>query len=134
MRDGLTRQLEAPERNQAFEDFMAKWSAAVVILSGDAAGTEWLVEKPSTTIGRSADCDWNVADDAMSKEHATLEYTDGGFRLRDLGSRNGMLVNGSEIKAAELKGSDRFRLGEHEFQFIIEKRDKAPRTWVLPDA
>jgi predicted component of type VI protein secretion system len=133
MRDGFTRQIETPERNQGFEDFMAKWRATVVILSGDAAGSEWVVEQASNTIGRGDDCDWKVTDDSMSKEHATLEYANGGFRIRDLGSRNGMLVNGSESRASDLQNADRFQLGEHEFQFIIEKRDRASKTWVVPD-
>lgn len=133
MRDGFTRKVETPEKSQGFADYMTKWRASVVILSGDAAGTEWLVERPTQSIGRSTECDWTVADDSMSKEHAALEFSDGGFRLRDLGSMNGMIVNGSESRAADLKSGDRFQLGEHEFQFVLEKNGKA-RTWVLPDA
>ncbi|MDJ0850712.1 MAG: FHA domain-containing protein [Myxococcota bacterium] len=133
MRDGFTRRVDVQEKDLGFDDFMAKWCPSVVILSGEASGTEWVVEKANVTIGRGEDCDWTVPDDAVSKEHATLEFADGGFRIRDLGSRNGMLVNGSEVKVAELASADRFQLGEHEFQFILEKRDQATKTWVLPD-
>lgn len=133
MRDGFTRKVETPERNLSWEEFSAKWRAFVVVLSGDEGGNEWEVEKPQTVIGRGDSCDWKIDDDTMSKEHATLEFSNGGFRLRDLGSMNGMLCNGRETKAAELESGDRFQLGDHEFQFVLEKREKAPRTWVVSD-
>ena len=69
----------------------------------------------------------------MSKEHATLEFVSGSFRLRDLGSMNGVRLNGTEVKAAEIESGDRFQLGDHEFQFVLEQSEKAPRTWVLSD-
>jgi pSer/pThr/pTyr-binding forkhead associated (FHA) protein len=133
MRDGFTRRVETPERDVKWEDFAAKWRASVVVLSGDAAGTEWTVESPQTTIGRGDACEWKIDDDTMSKEHATLEFSNGVFRLRDLGSMNGVRLNGSEVRAAELENGDRFQLGDHEFQFVLQEREKAPRTWVVPD-
>jgi pSer/pThr/pTyr-binding forkhead associated (FHA) protein len=134
MRDGFTRKIATPQRDEPFEDFSARWQATLVVLSGDAAGTEWLVEKSRSTLGRAAECDFVISDGAMSKEHAALEFVGGGFRLRDLGSMNGMRVNGSDVKAADLKSGDRFQLGEHVFQFVLEAREKSPRTWVLPDS
>lgn len=133
MRDGYTRRVETPERDLKWEDFAAKWRATVVALSGDAAGNEWVVQGPQTTIGRSEACDFRVEDDTMSKEHATLEFVSGSFRLRDLGSMNGVRLNGTEVKAAEIESGDRFQLGDHEFQFVLEQSEKAPRTWVLSD-
>jgi pSer/pThr/pTyr-binding forkhead associated (FHA) protein len=133
MRDGFTRKLDAPERHESFEDFAAKCRASVVALSGEAAGTEWPVQKPVVSIGRGDSCDWKIDDDTLSKEHAALEFTSGGFRLRDLGSKNGIRVNGSDVKVAELESGDRFQLGSHEFQLVLEACEKQPRTWILPD-
>jgi pSer/pThr/pTyr-binding forkhead associated (FHA) protein len=42
-------------------------------------------------------------------------------------------VNGALILASELKHGDRFQLGEHVFQFVLEQRRRDPRTYVLPD-
>ena len=111
MRDGFTRKIATPQRDEPFEDFVARWQATLVVLSGEAAGTEWLVEKSRSTLGRAAECDFVISDGAMSKEYAALEFVGGGFRLRDLGSMNGMRVNGSDVKAADLKSGDRFQLG-----------------------
>jgi len=134
MRDGYTRQVETPEGDQKFEEFQAKWKASVVVLSGVAAGTEWEVQAAQTTIGRGDTCDCRVDDDTMSKEHAVIEFSNGCLRLRDLGSMNGLRLNGADVKAGELEAGDRFQLGDHEFQFVLQQREKTPKTWVLPDA
>ncbi len=134
MRDGRTRKLEAVERDENFAAFLTKWRAIVVILSGEAAGTELELNQPNVSIGRGDKAHWAFDDDAMSKEHAALEFANGGIRLRDLGSMNGTRLNNSEVKAADLKNGDRFELGQHVFQFVIEKRPKQPKTYVLPDA
>ncbi len=133
MRDGFTQRVEVLEQDDHFEEFMAKWQATVVILSGDEAGSEHNIEKPNFSIGRGPGTDIAFDDDSMSREHAALEFADGGIRLRDLGSLNGVTVNGSEVKTAELKNGDRFKLGEHEFQIVLQKRPKRPKTYVLPE-
>ncbi len=133
MRDGRTRKLEAVERDESFDAFLTKWRAIVVILSGEAAGTELELNQPNVSIGRGGEAHWAFDDDAMSKEHAALEFANGGIRLRDLGSMNGTRLNDSDVKAADLKNGDRFQLGQHVFQFVLEKRPKKPRTYVLPD-
>jgi pSer/pThr/pTyr-binding forkhead associated (FHA) protein len=43
-------------------------------------------------------------------------------------------VNGSEVQVAELEHGDRFQLGEHVFQLVIEQRRREPRAYVLPDS
>jgi pSer/pThr/pTyr-binding forkhead associated (FHA) protein len=134
MRDGRTRKLEVVERDESFDAFLSKWRAIVVILSGEAAGTEFELSQPNVSIGRGGEAHWAFDDDAMSKEHAALEFANGGIRLRDLGSMNGTRLNDSEVKAADLKNGDRFQLGQHVFQFVLEKRPKQPKTYVIPDA
>ena len=74
MRDGRTRKLDIEERNASFDEFLMKWKAIVVILSGEAAGTEYEIAQPSVTLGRGEDADWSFSDDSISTEHAVLEY------------------------------------------------------------
>ncbi len=133
MRDGFTQRVEVTERDGDFDEFMAKWQATVVILSGDEAGSEHNIEKSNVSMGRGPDTDLAFDDSSMSREHAALEFVGGGIRLRDLGSLNGITVNGSDVKTAELKNGDRFKLGEHEFQFVLQKRPKRPKTYVVDD-
>ena len=133
MRDGRTRKMEVLEHHESFEDFLSRQRAIVVVLSGASAGTEYEVHKPNVSMGRAEPSDWIFPDDTLSKEHAALEFVDGGMRLRDLGSMNGTTVNGAETKSAELKNGDRFQLGEQQFQYVLEKRRRRPKTYIVEE-
>jgi len=98
MGDTHTRRLESPRSDQGFAHFAARHRAALVVLSGESAGTEFALEEPKVTLGRGAEADVAFSDTAMSREHAVVEFTDGGYRIRDLGSTNGTLVNGELAK------------------------------------
>lgn len=134
MRDGLTRKLEIGERNSDFARFLAEFRACLVVVEGGVAGSEHEIDRPRTSLGRGPAVDLVFPDPAMSKEHASLEWAGGALRLRDLGSMNGIRVNGAEVQVADLKHGDRFQLGEHVFQLVLEQRRREPRTYVLPDA
>jgi hypothetical protein len=49
------------------------------------------------TIGREPDCDMTLADDTVSRWHASLERAAGGWLLADLGSTNGTRLNGWRV-------------------------------------
>ena len=136
MRDGQTQKLEiiSDGEGDLFNDYAKSWKVSVVILSGPAAGSEYLLEERQVGVGRGAENAITINDQAMSKAHAVFEFSDNGYRIRDLGSMNGTLLNGSEIRVAELKHGDRVQMGEHTFQLVLEKREARPRTYVLPDA
>ena len=133
MRDGFTRQVERGGDSHAdFTAFQQRWQPSIVLLSGDDSGAEFLLEQPSTTLGRGTSAQLQFDDPSMSSEHAALEFFNDGMRLRDLGSMNGTTLNGSDVKAAELKNGDRFRLGSHEFQYVLVNRPKRPKTYDVP--
>ncbi len=133
MRDGRTRKIEVGEHHETFEAFLAHHRALVIVLSGKAAGTEYEIRKPALSLGRAEPSDWIFEDDTLSKEHAALEFVDGTIRLRDLGSMNGTIVNGTESKSTELENGDRFQLGKHEFQYVLEGRRRGPAAYVVED-
>ncbi len=122
MRDGFTRRLDAPDTSDALSRFLERWKAMLVIVSGGGAGSEFELSRRTTTIGRGPHSDLTVEDDSMSRQHAAIEFGGEGFRVRDLGSMNGVLVNGAQVKSADLKSGDRVQLGEHTFQILIEAR------------
>ena len=134
MRDGLTRKLAVGERDAGFTRFLADVRASLVVLEGGVAGAEHEIERPRTSLGRGPGVDLAFPDPAMSKEHACLEWAGGGLRLRDLGSMNGVRVNGAEVQVCDLKHGDRFQLGAHVFQLVLEQRRREPRAYVLPDS
>jgi FOG: FHA domain len=64
-----------------------------------------------TTIGRASLNQIVIDDPAVSTQHAIITRFDGSYRLKDLNSTNGTLVNGVSITDAELKDGDKIRFG-----------------------
>ena len=131
MQDGHTRKLVRSQVEQSL--FLARNRASLVVIEGRAAGTEYVVDDPSITMGRGPGVDLVFDDDAMSRQHAALELGKDGFAVRDMGSTNGLKVNGSQVMAADLKHGDRIEMGEHVLQYILERRERVT-TYELPDA
>ena len=133
MRDGRTRKLERPAEQTRASQFFAVFKVTVVIVEGPSAGTEFEIDRESVVLGRGPDSDLCFDDPAMSREHAALELTGDGFRLRDLASSNGVTVNEAPTLVCDLKHGDRFQLGEHVFQYVLEEIQRSPRSYQLPD-
>ncbi len=71
-----------------------------------------------TIIGRSLDCHLTIEDPLVSRRHAQVIVGDAGAQVEDLGSRNGVRVNGSAIAATTpLRSGDRLRIGTQELIF-----------------
>jgi len=134
MRDGYTREsLETASGRTTFAEFAEAWNPALVVVSGALQGTDYPIEQASTIVGRGPGVDLTFDDETLSRQHASIEFADGGLQLRDLGSLNGVSINGGAVKAGELKHGDRFQLGDVAFQLILEKRDRAPKTHYIED-
>jgi hypothetical protein len=71
----------------------------------------------ATVIGTTPDCDIVIDDGFMSSRHAEVRLEGGGFRIVDLGSTNGIMVNDQRVQTHELIDGDGFRLGRTEFKF-----------------
>jgi pSer/pThr/pTyr-binding forkhead associated (FHA) protein len=133
MDDGRTRRVERTATGGGGQQFLSRYQAAVVMTSGDAAGSEFALEQETVVIGRGPGVDVAFDDSSLSRKHAALELTQDGFRLRDLGSTNGMVVNGSAVDVADLKHGDRFELGTVSFQYVLRERSRT-QTYVLPES
>jgi pSer/pThr/pTyr-binding forkhead associated (FHA) protein len=131
MQDGQTRKLDCPAEITGADEFMASHRVIVVIVKGPGAGTEFAIDKPRMLLGRGPGVDLAFDDPSMSSEHMALEWIEGGFRARDLGSTNGMQINESACLVADLKHGDSIEIGEYTFQFLLEKQAKTARTYVV---
>lgn len=73
-------------------------------------------------MGRAATCELSLDDPLVSRSHARLVVTADGVVLEDLGSRNGVRVNGERIAAPRhLEHGDHFSVGSQEMQLSIER-------------
>jgi hypothetical protein len=68
-------------------------------------------------IGRSSDCDLVVEDANISRRHAEIKPEDGAYVIVDLGSTNGIELNGRRVTSAALADGDRITLGRTELTF-----------------
>jgi pSer/pThr/pTyr-binding forkhead associated (FHA) protein len=134
MHDGQTKKVRGAIPTPSLEGFLGKHRAVIVTLSGTTAGNEYELDQARMSIGRGPGVALEFNDSTMSREHAAFEVIDDSFRVRDLGSTNGILVNGAPVLTATLKHGDRIELGEHKFQFLLEKRKRDPKAYQLSES
>jgi hypothetical protein len=87
------------------------------IVTLDANGKKHRVDKGSVVIGRSKDCDIRIADPNVSRRHAELRQEGAAYWILDLGSTNGLTVNGRRQQRAQLQNEDRITVGSTELVF-----------------
>jgi hypothetical protein len=85
-------------------------------------GTRHEVTTRSVVLGRSRDCDLQLADANVSRRHAELRQEGASYWIVDLGSTNGMEVNGKRVKRAKLRAGDKITLGATEITFDRETK------------
>jgi pSer/pThr/pTyr-binding forkhead associated (FHA) protein len=84
------------------------------------AGRRVLVPPHGATIGRSRDCEIVLEDSGVSRRHAELRPSADGWTLVDLGSTNGVRINGHEMRGArELEPGDVVELGSTAITFEV---------------
>ena len=92
---------------------------AKLILSMDGLVLkEYSLSKERTTIGRKPHNDIQIDNLAVSGEHAVIVTILNDSFLEDLGSTNGTLVNGQQVKKHFLQPNDVVELGKYKLKYI----------------
>ena len=87
--------------------------AYIIVLHDHAVVDRRELNRP-LTVGRAPDCDVVIHDLKASRRHCVIEPgPDGGWRVRDLGSRNGTLKGGEVVAESALANGDVVWLGEN---------------------
>lgn len=82
----------------------------------------YVLDGPQATIGRSKGADCVLGDPNISRRHAELRRSrTGDWTIADLGSTNGIKVNGRRVSSTRLSPGDRVTLGTTTFVFDIEQ-------------
>ena len=93
---------------------------------------EHRLSKGSILLGRGSGVDIVLVGPLISRRHAELRQTDDGLMVIDLGSRNGVFVNGHQVSSPTcVSDGDSLSLGDDTF-VLIELQDAAKRraTWT----
>src|SRR5207237_2671958 len=83
-------------------------------------------------IGRSDQCDISVKDGSMSGRHAEISKINGEIRVKDLGSANGIWLNGERVDDVELFDGDVLRLGQTSIRVDVVGGRKRPDAGLSP--
>ena len=94
--------------------------ARLRITTPDGHSREHALGPGRTLIGRGSDCQIVVDHPTLSRQHAAVEMEGGVWTVMDLGSKNGIRVEGRQVMKAALRPGDRFRCGKAEFTFSGE--------------
>jgi S-DNA-T family DNA segregation ATPase FtsK/SpoIIIE len=89
--------------------------AVVAIVAGPDAGKDFPLPRGTAYIGRGHGCEIQVSDSSVSRRHAKLLVAD-SVEVVDLGSANGMAVDGAEVARAVLTAGERVRFGDTELE------------------
>jgi len=82
----------------------------------------YVLDGPRATIGRSKDADCVLRDPNVSRHHAELRRSpQGEWTIADLGSTNGVKVNGRRVGSTRLNSGDEVTVGATTFSFDIER-------------
>lgn len=83
-------------------------------------------------VGRLPDLALTLASESVSKEHAELFLRDGALCVRDLGSRNGTLVNSERVAEAALREGDILHFAQVEFRVGRQEIDEGDEPGLEP--
>jgi pSer/pThr/pTyr-binding forkhead associated (FHA) protein len=93
--------------------------ARLVLLTEPIPGVEFSLRKNSTIrIGRGEDLDIPIVHSSVSREHAEIRVDEEEVHISDLGSVNGLCINGNRIDKSVLKSGDLVELGEVVLRYV----------------
>ncbi|MBE3588963.1 MAG: DUF3662 and FHA domain-containing protein [Thermoanaerobacteraceae bacterium] len=94
--------------------------ARLVITAGPQEGKSFPLPSGITLIGRRDICDLVINDASVSRRHAQIEYRGGEYIITDLGSTNGVYVNGVRVGTKVLEPGDTIKMGTTLCVFEVE--------------
>jgi len=106
-------------------------NAYLTVLNGTFVGRTYRLGTGRLILGRAPDCDVVLDDDGVSRRHALfIAGADGSVTLEDLGSTNGSVVDGKDIKIHEMQGGERLNFGSDTL-FKFEFRDSIEEQYAM---
>ena len=105
----------------------------LIFISGPANGKRYKVDS-AITIGRDPSNDIVVADPSISLVHCQIYFEKGRAFIKDLGSTNGIAVNGERLISAELKDGDGLVVGKSKIrvELAAERTGKSVDLSTIP--
>jgi pSer/pThr/pTyr-binding forkhead associated (FHA) protein len=91
----------------------------LLVKRGPNAGSTFLLERDTTSVGRAPESDVFLDDVTVSRKHARIvRRPDGSFSVSDVGSLNGTYVNGEQVDETKLATGDEVQIGMFKLMFF----------------
>jgi pSer/pThr/pTyr-binding forkhead associated (FHA) protein len=90
------------------------------------------LERPVILIGRHPECDVHLAHPRISLRHCCIVQVDDRLVARDLGSTNGLWINGHRVEEAQLAAGDELALGPLLFRLEAVAAPASPPRAASP--
>ena len=97
--------------------------ALLAVTRGPNAGSQFLIEKEVTTLGRHPESDIFLDDITVSRRHAEIRRKDGSFFVHDMGSLNGTYVGRNRVDNTQLANGDELQVGKFKLYFVSGQGD-----------
>jgi predicted component of type VI protein secretion system len=79
-------------------------------------GPSMLLDKPILLIGRHQECDIQIASRKISRRHCCIAQVNDHLVVRDLGSTNGIRINGVRVAEGRLNAGDEFTIANFRYE------------------
>lgn len=90
----------------------------LALLDGESIVREFPVKPGASTVGRLAQSDIHLPTPDVSRRHAQIVLGEGSCFVVDLGSENGVVVNGARVQKHKLADGDVIQLGKQRLRFL----------------
>jgi len=91
----------------------------LIVQSPDGENRVFDLYGEDITIGRERGHDMQLVHPSVSRDHAELAWRSGGYAIVDVGSHNGIYVNGDRVESTlSLASGDVIRLGRYELVYV----------------
>jgi transcriptional regulator with GAF, ATPase, and Fis domain len=105
---------------------MAETNPRLVGIGGPLKGAAFSLPGGEVSIGRDSSNHLWAPDPALSRRHCLLVASDEQVFIRDLGSRNGTLVNGVPVEEQQMRHGDQIYVGDSILLFLLDKDGEQP--------
>jgi pSer/pThr/pTyr-binding forkhead associated (FHA) protein len=87
-------------------------------------GPNLLLDKPILLLGRHQECDIQIPSRKISRRHCCIAQINDHLLIRDLGSTNGIRINGEKVLEGQLKPGDELTIGNFRYKVRLSDQEE----------
>jgi predicted component of type VI protein secretion system len=95
-------------------------------------GPSILLDKPILLLGRHGECDVQLNSRKVSRRHCCVAQVHDYLVVRDLGSTNGVRINGHRVAEGKLRAGDELTIGNFRYQVYLEAPSSSVHSGTTP--